>query len=219
MAVKLFGKTVVGGEAQRKEAAANEFSTKYPLINECNALQRQIDAAKAELSNINASRPSTAGGKRIKKRNADALGSWINEMKNYLKDLTCGIVGSAIPGEPTTITPQPPKVQPPIVYTKEVIKEYVAPTPQEITTSLTTTTTTAPAPAPTLPSGDSAVPSAQGSVVGVPRQTAMQQDLNVVPQQVVPSATQQAQIMGIPQNYVIFGGIGLVALLLLTNKD
>jgi len=92
MAIRIFGKTIVGGEAQRKEATANEMSGKYPLSNDCDLMKSTIEAAQAELAQINASRPSTAGGKRIKSRQTDSLRSWINEMKNFLKDLTCGIV-------------------------------------------------------------------------------------------------------------------------------
>ena len=92
MAIKIFGKTIVGGEAQRKEATANEMAGKYPLSNDCDLMKSTIEAAQAELAQINASRPSTAGGKRIKSRQTNALRSWINEMKNFLKDLTCGIL-------------------------------------------------------------------------------------------------------------------------------
>jgi hypothetical protein len=92
MAIKIFGKTIIGGEAQRKEATANEMAGKYPLSNDCDLMKSTIEAAKAELAQINASRPSTAGGKRIKSRQTNALRSWINEMQNFLKDLTCGIL-------------------------------------------------------------------------------------------------------------------------------
>lgn len=148
MAVKIFGTTIIGGEAQRKEAASNIMSGKYPLTNDCNLMKSTIEAAKAELAQINASRPSTAGGRRIKARNADALKVWINEMQNFLKDLTCGIVytpegikvspvvAPAVMPSPTTptapIVPNPinavnPVAQQPIVYTAEVVKNYEQP--------------------------------------------------------------------------------------------
>jgi len=207
MAVKLFGKTIVGGEAQRKEAAANQFSSKYPLTNDCGTLQSTIDAAKAELANINASRPSTPGGKRIKKRNADALNAWLNEMKNYLKDLTCGIVGSAVQGQPTTITPTPPKT--PITYTKEVIKDYVAPTPPQPS-----------APTPTLPSGESATPTTTKVETQVVQPT---QPITSTPQVAMEYGSGEATPMAPKQDntkqYLLYGAIGLVALLLITRKD
>ena len=194
MAVKLFGKTIVGGEAKRKEAAANEMSGKYPLTNDCDLMKSTIEAAKAELAQINASRPSTPGGRRIKSRQLDALRSWINEMQNFLKDLTCGIVytpqgivmtpvaatppstpGSVISKisgvEPTTpiMSPAPS----PIIYTKEVVEEYVQPSIKcadgtfDVANGVNPPCATkggvympslpAPAPAPTLPSGQSTV--------------------------------------------------------------
>ena len=151
MAIKIFGKTIVGGEAQRKEATANEMSGKYPLTNDCDLMKSTIEAAKAELAQINASRPSTAGGKRIKSRQLDSLRSWINEMQNFLKDLTCGIVYTpqgivitpvAAQEKKLAVEPNlPPEVRgdlaekyaplpkPPIVYTKEVVKDYIQPSP------------------------------------------------------------------------------------------
>lgn len=215
MAVKLFGKTIVGGEAQRKEAAANEFSSKYPLTNDCGTLQSTIEAAKAELANINAARPSTAGGKRIKKRNADALGTWLNEMQNYLKDLTCGIVGSAVQGQPTIITPTPPIA--PVVFTKEAIKEYVAPTPPQPI-----------APSPTLPSGESATTTTPIELNVAPPKVQTQV---IQPTQPITPTTQVAMEYGsglatpmLPQakdntqQYLLYGAIGLVALLLITKE-
>lgn len=154
MAIKIFGKTIAGGEAQRKEATANEMSGKYPLTNDCDLMKSTIEAAKAELAQINASRPSTAGGKRIKSRQLDSLRSWINEMQNFLKDLTCGIVYTpqgivitpvAAPEKKTAVEPNiqiepiairgdlvekyAPIPAPPIVYTKEVVRDYVQPSP------------------------------------------------------------------------------------------
>lgn len=156
MAIKIFGKTIVGGEAQRKEATANEMAGKYPLSNDCDLMKSTIEAAKAELAQINASRPSTAGGKRIKSRQLDALRSWINEMQNFLKDLTCGIVYTpqgivitpvAAPEKKTAVEPDrpvlgytpggprgdaetpaySPATPAPIIYTKAVVEEYVQP--------------------------------------------------------------------------------------------
>jgi hypothetical protein len=141
MAIRIFGKTIVGGEAQRKEATANEMSGKYPLTNDCNLMKSTIEAAKAELAQINASRPSTAGGKRIKSRQLDSLRSWINEMQNFLKDLTCGIVytpqgivmtpvAATPPSTPTPpsekrvgLEPIVPATPAPIIYTREVVEE------------------------------------------------------------------------------------------------
>jgi hypothetical protein len=190
MAVKIFGTTIIGGEAQRKEAASNVMSGKYPLTNDCDLMKSTIEAAKAELAQINASRPSTAGGKRIKARNADALRVWINEMQNFLKDLTCGIVytPSGIKVTPVASTPSqetPTPVAPaapaqPIIYTAEVVKNYEQPSIKcadgtyDVANGVNPPCATKggvylpslplPAPAPVLPSGQSTVVSAPAPV-------------------------------------------------------
>ena len=193
MAVKIFGTTIIGGEAQRKEAASNTMSGKYPLTNDCNLMKSTIEAAKAELAQINASRPSTAGGKRIKARNSDALKVWINEMQNFLKDLTCGIVYTpegikvtpvAAPSADATVTPSPtaptPVPQQPTIFTPEVVKNYEQPSIKcadgtyDVANGVNPPCATKggvylpslplPAPAPTLPSGQSTIISAPAPV-------------------------------------------------------
>jgi len=193
MAVKIFGTTIIGGEAQRKEAASNTMSGKYPLTNDCNLMKSTIEAAKAELAQINASRPSTAGGKRIKARNSDALKVWINEMQNFLKDLTCGIVYTpegikvtpvAAPSADATLTPSPtapiPVPQQPTIFTPEVVKNYEQPSIKcadgtyDVANGVNPPCATKggvylpslplPAPAPVLPSGQSTIISAPAPV-------------------------------------------------------
>lgn len=309
MAIKIFGKTIAGGEAQRKEATANEMAGKYPLSNDCDLMKSTIEAAKAELAQINASRPSTAGGRRIKSRQLDSLRSWINEMQNFLKDLTCGIVytpqGIVItpvvaptppayePQYKTAVEPNTPVEQrtgilpesgpqprlgytpggprggnetpaysgpvapspaPPIIYTKEVVEEYVQPSikcadgtfdvangvnpPCAKKGGIYMPSLPLPAPAPTLPSGQSSVvgsptpASAVGGVLGA-----------TLPQVVAPAVNyanlydtaalgtqiaqtqaqpQPAQVKDDTQKYLMYGGIGLVGVLVLNsllNRD
>jgi hypothetical protein len=193
MAIKIFGTNITGGEAQRKEAASNVMSGKYPLTNDCNLMKSTIEAAKAELAQINASRPSTAGGRRIKARNADALKVWVNEMQNFLKDLTCGIVYTpegikitpvATPSVGTTVMPSPttPAPSQPIIFTPDVVKNYEQPSikcadgtydvangvvpPCANKGGVYLPSLPLPAPAPTLPSGYSTIPSAPAPVFG-----------------------------------------------------
>jgi hypothetical protein len=193
MAIKIFGTNITGGEAQRKEAASNTMSGKYPLTNDCNLMKSTIEAAKAELAQINASRPSTAGGKRIKARNADALKVWVNEMQNFLKDLTCGIVYTpegikitpvATPSVAATVMPSPttPAPSQPIIFTPDVVKNYEQPSikcadgtydvangvnpPCANKGGVYLPSLPLPAPAPVLPSGQSTIPSAPAPVFG-----------------------------------------------------
>lgn len=74
-----------------KQAAANEFSQKYPLLDQYSAMQSSVDAAVIELKNIDASPAETAGAKRVKKRNSATLRKWIIVMNDHLKDLRSGM--------------------------------------------------------------------------------------------------------------------------------
>lgn len=101
---------------RRKQAAANAFSQKYPLLDDAGAMQGAIDAAVLELKNIDATPAKTAGAKRIKKRNSDALRQWIVVMNEHNKDLKSGIniastqvaaaVEPAVPTATTMVIPQ-----------------------------------------------------------------------------------------------------------------
>jgi hypothetical protein len=285
MAIKIFGKTIVGGEAQRKEATANEMASKYPLTNDCDLMKSTIEAAKAELAQINASRPSTAGGKRIKSRQLDSLRSWINEMQNFLKDLTCGIVytpqgivmtpvpatstfGPATPSspsfglgpEPRPILGEPPGglrgggetpafgVPAPIIYTKEVVEEYVQPSIKcadgtfDVANGVNPPCATkggvympslpAPAPAPTLPTGQSTVvssPLPTSAVFGLPAKVvapstdyAALYDTAALGTAVAQSNAPAAPTKDDTQKYLMYGGIALVGVLVLNsllNRD
>lgn len=97
-------------ENRRRQAAANAYSTKYPLLNDCPSMEASIQKAVLESKNIDASPAKTAGAKRVKKRNSDALRSWLLVMREHLRDLTCGInVAStsvaAAPALPAASTP------------------------------------------------------------------------------------------------------------------
>jgi hypothetical protein len=282
MAIRIFGKTIVGGEAQRKEATANEMSGKYPLTNDCDLMKSTIEAAKAELAQINASRPSTAGGKRIRSRQLDSLRSWINEMQNFLKDLTCGIVYTPqgivmtpVPATPSSpsfglgpvpkerITgvepdlpmqerrgalPIPDKATAPIIYTKEVVEEYVQPSIKcadgtfDVANGVNPPCATkggvympslpAPAPAPTLPTGQSTVvssPLPTSAVFGLPAKVvapstdyAALYDTAALGTAVAQSNAPAAPTKDDTQKYLMYGGIALVGVLVLNsllNRD
>ena len=268
MAVKLFGKRIVGGEAKRKEATANEMSGKYPLTNDCDLMKSTIKAAKAELAQISASRPLTPGGRRIKSRQLDALKSWINEMQNFLKDLTCGIVYTpqgivmtpvaALPPTPltyqpenkTAVEPTTPIMSPapsPIIYTKQVIEEYVQPSikcadgtfdvangvnpPCATKGGIYMPSLPTPAPAPILPSGQSTVVNSPlpatvapigSTFVAPPVNYANLYDTAALGTQIAQTEAQPAQVKDDTQKYLMYGGIALVGVLVLNsllNRD
>lgn len=259
MAIKIFGKTIVGGEAQRKEATANEMSGKYPLTNDCDLMKSTIEAAKAELAQINASRPSTPGGKRIKSRQLDSLRVWINEMQNFLKDLTCGIAYTpqgivitpvATTQNKTAVEPNTPVISPspaPIIYTREVVEEYVQPSIKcadgtfDVANGVNPPCATkggvympslpAPAPSPTLPSGQSTVVSSplpstvtpiNSTFVAPPVNYANLYDTAALGTQIAQTEAQPAQAKDDTQKYLMYGGIALVGVLVLNsllNRD
>lgn len=268
MAVKLFAKTIVGGEAKRKEATANEMSGKYPLTNDCDLMKSTIEAAKAELAQINASRPSTPGGRRIKSRQLDALRSWINEMQNFLKDLTCGIVytpqgivmtpvAAMPPSTPSSVISKISAVEPttpimspapsPIIYTKEVVEEYVQPSIKcadgtfDIANGVNPPCATkggiympslpTPAPAPTLPSGQSTIVSSPrpatvapigSTFVAPPVNYANLYDTAALGTQIAQTEAQPQPAKDDTQKYLMYGGIALVGVLVLNsllNRD
>jgi hypothetical protein len=78
-------------ENRRRQAAANEYSKKYPLVDDANAMQNSINVALAELKTIDSTPANTAGAKRVKKRNSTTLRSWMLTMREHLKDLQSGM--------------------------------------------------------------------------------------------------------------------------------
>ena len=116
--------TVVGGtllskraENRRKQAAANAFSQKYPLVDNPASNSAAIQAAKAELKAINASPARTPGAKRVKNRNSAELSKWIAVMESHGKDLKAGMAvattQSAVVSMAPNVANTPPVVMPP----------------------------------------------------------------------------------------------------------
>lgn len=105
----LAGGLVVGvskkAENKRKQASANVFSNKYPLLDDCTSMDVFLKNAMFELKQIESSPANTAATKRIKRRNADSLRSWISVIKGHLKDLTCGINVASTESVPQVVMP------------------------------------------------------------------------------------------------------------------
>jgi hypothetical protein len=78
-------------ENKRKQAAANEYSKKYPLVDNIDSMQASLEAAKLELKNLNNMATKTAGAKRVKARNSFALTEWTSVMNGHIKDLKSGM--------------------------------------------------------------------------------------------------------------------------------
>lgn len=91
-------------EKKRQEEALNSFKSKYPLTEECTAMQSELDAANVELDKLYKQPTSSSGEKHVRSRNIDALKGWIGQMEGYIKDLTCGIQIAPAPA-PLTLPP------------------------------------------------------------------------------------------------------------------
>jgi hypothetical protein len=78
-------------ENKRKQAAANEYSKKYPLVDNIDSMQASLEAAKSELKNLKNMVAKTAGAKRVKARNSFALTEWTSIMNGHIKDLKSGM--------------------------------------------------------------------------------------------------------------------------------
>ena len=73
MAIKIFGTTIIGGEAQRKEAASNTMSGKYPLTNDCNLMKSTIEALVE--AGLREKVKIIIGGAPVTKEYADEIGA------------------------------------------------------------------------------------------------------------------------------------------------
>lgn len=93
-------------ENKRKQAAANEFSKRYPLVDDLATMQNYIASANAELKSLKGSAAETAGAKRVKKRNVEMLNKWVLVMKDHSKDLKAGL-----PMASTEMAPVPPMTE------------------------------------------------------------------------------------------------------------
>jgi hypothetical protein len=78
-------------ENKRSQAAANEYSKKYPLVDDLSSMEASLSTAKLELKNLNNMVAKTAGAKRVKARNSSTLSKWTLVMSGHIKDLKAGM--------------------------------------------------------------------------------------------------------------------------------
>ena len=78
-------------ENKRRQAALNEFSKRYPLLDDLSSMESSLAAAKLELKNLNSMVAKTAGARRVKARNTDLLNKWTLVMSGHIKDLKAGM--------------------------------------------------------------------------------------------------------------------------------
>lgn len=88
-------------ENKRIQAAANEFSKRYPLVDDLGSMESALAAAKLELKNLNNMAANTAGARRVKNRNTAQLTKWTLVMSGHIKDLKAGMNVASSQSAPT----------------------------------------------------------------------------------------------------------------------
>jgi hypothetical protein len=78
-------------ENKRRQAASNEYSKKYPLVDDLSSMEASLSNARLELKNLNNMAANTAGAKRVKARNSYTLSKWTLVMSGHIKDLKAGM--------------------------------------------------------------------------------------------------------------------------------
>jgi hypothetical protein len=96
-------------ENRRKQAAANVYSKKYPLVDNAASMDSAIANATQELRAIQTAPAETKGAKRVKDRNAQALSKWLAVMSEHRRDLQAGlnIASSQTAPAPVPAAPAP----------------------------------------------------------------------------------------------------------------
>ena len=96
-AALIFAPTVAGGaiiskkaKAKRAQAAANKWSTQFPLVDDYASMQAMILRASAQLKTLSAQNVRGRASKTLKAEIAE-LSKWIGVMKSHLKDLKSGL--------------------------------------------------------------------------------------------------------------------------------
>jgi hypothetical protein len=98
-AALIFAPTVAGGaliskkaKAKKAQAAANQWSTQFPLVDDYASMEAMVDKANTQLKTLNANEPKKLFSGHAKwKIQRDELSKWIGVMKSHLKDLKTGL--------------------------------------------------------------------------------------------------------------------------------
>lgn len=78
-------------KAKRAQAAANKWSTQFPLLDDYASMQANIEKANLQLKTLNGQRPKSGGVLKKWKAETAELSKWIGVMKGHLKDLKVGL--------------------------------------------------------------------------------------------------------------------------------
>jgi hypothetical protein len=78
-------------ESKKQNKVTGNYQRDFPLSNDCAELDETIRLAEFELVKVKNEPRNTKGSRRAVDRATGILTTWVNTLKNYRKDLTCGL--------------------------------------------------------------------------------------------------------------------------------
>jgi len=80
-----------GKELKQQDKVTGNYQKDFPISNDCTELDETINLAKLELVKVTNEPSNSKGAKRNRDRAVGILSKWVDTLKNYRKDLTCGM--------------------------------------------------------------------------------------------------------------------------------
>jgi hypothetical protein len=80
-----------GKELKQQDKVTGNYQNDFPISNDCAELDETIKLAQFELVKVTNEPANTKGAKRNRDRALGILTKWVDTLKNYRKDLTCGM--------------------------------------------------------------------------------------------------------------------------------
>jgi len=78
-------------ELKQQDKVTGNYQNDFPISNDCAELDNTIRLAQFELIKVTNEPQNSKGAKRNRDRALGILTKWIDTLKNYRKDLTCGL--------------------------------------------------------------------------------------------------------------------------------
>jgi hypothetical protein len=80
-----------GKELKQQDKVTGNYQNDFPISNDCAELDNTIRLAQFELVKVTNEPQNSKGAKRNRDRALGILTKWVDTLKNYRKDLTCGM--------------------------------------------------------------------------------------------------------------------------------
>ena len=78
-------------ESKQQDKVTGNYQKDFPISNDCAEMDETIRLAQFELVKVTNAPSNSKGAKRNRDRALSILTKWIDTLKNYRKDLTCGL--------------------------------------------------------------------------------------------------------------------------------